>query len=233
MKTKLTILMLSALAAIVSALPALAQWSNGSNLYPAPPIAIGSQAHGSIAFGVRCLVYTDPCNNLVGAGQRGISSEQIYNSQATTYVAGIHSELSFAPGSYTIPNVYRIRATEEPPLPTGVVLTNLYGMYIYDVNKGQSNWALYTNDGRVSFGGPVEMRGAAGTRSVQVLNGSILSVYDATGAEVGRIQGASGDMLFTAISGNVTVSGNFKVSGLAGSGTRAVYADSTGKLVAP
>ncbi len=225
---------------LLASTTAIAQWSNGSNLWPTPPIGIGSQAHNSIAFGVRCLTYTDPCNSLTGAGQRGISSEAYYNSQATVYVAGIHSALAFAPGTYTVPNAYRIRAVEEPPLPAGVVLSNLYGLYVFDVNKGQNNWAIYTNDGPSSFGDPITIRrgaltvtGQPGYRSINVENGGIISLYDGTNTEIGRIQASGGDVIWTVLSGKLNINGNVKITGLAGSGTRAVYAQSDGSLIAP
>lgn len=225
---------LLALCLCLVAFNVAAQWSNGTNLWPSSPVGIGQQAHNSIMFGVRCLDAT--CQGPTGPGQRGISSEVMFSEQATTYVTGMHSALYFKPptsGSYTIPDAFRMRAIEEGTLPSGVTLTNLYGLKIYDVNKGQNNWAIWTGDGKVSLGGPTELRGVAGTRSLMVQNGSIISLYDATGAEVGRIQGASGDVVWTVISGKLNISGGVKVTSLAGSGTRAVMAQSDGSLIAP
>lgn len=219
---------------LLASTTASAQWSNGTNLWPSSPVGIGQQAHNSIMFGVRCLDAT--CQGPTGPGQRGISSEAMYSEQATVYVAGMHSALYFKPpssGSYTIPDAFRMRAVEEAPLPAGVSITNLYGLKIYDVNKGTNNWAIWTGDGKVSIGGPTELRGVAGTRSLMVQNGSIISLYDATGAEVGRIQGASGEVVWTVLSGKLNINGNAKITGLAGSGTRAVYAQSDGSLIAP
>lgn len=237
------------LSVLLILLPQLAfgQWSNGLRVYPTPPIAIGSEAHGSISFGVRCLSYTDPCNALTGAGQRGISSEAIYNSQATVYVAGIHSLLTFAPGSYTVPQAYRIRATDEAPFPDGVVVTNLYGLRIYDVIRGQFNYAIYTEAGEVSLGdkvtirnGPLNVNGAinatsaAGTRSINVKTGSILSFYDANGVETARLQGASTDTIISVLSGALAINGgSVRIQSLSGSGTRAVLVQADGTLIAP
>lgn len=240
---------LLALCLALVAFNVAAQWSNGTNLWPSSPVGIGQQAHNSIMFGVRCLDAT--CQGPTGPGQRGISSDVMFNSQATVYAAGIHSHMEFAPGSYTVPIAYRIRATDEAPLPSGVSISTLYGLYVSDVIKGVTNYAIHTDAGPVSFGdsvtirsgsltvqsgsinGPINASTSPGTRSVIVGNGSILSFYDATGAEIGRIQAASGDVVWTVLSGKLNINGSVKITSLAGSGTRVVYAQSDGSLVAP
>ena len=201
------------------------QWSNGTNLWPSTPLAVGDMAHPSIAFGVRCLFAFNPCDNLHGAGQRGISSEAIYNEEATVYVAGVHSQLVFRPGTYTVPLAMGMRVV-TPVVPAGVTVSQLHGLKIYDQTQGQSNYAIYTGLGKVSLGDVLELRGQPGYRSITVQNGSIISLYDATGAEVGRIQGAGGDVLITALTGKV------RIPSLAGAGTRALSVDSQGNLVA-
>lgn len=208
-----------------------AQWETGA-LFPTTPVAIGDEAHSSIAFGVR----QHTTSTLRGPGQRGISSEALFNEQATVYVAGLHSMLQFVPGVYTIPNAYRIRATEEVPL-NGVTLTNLYGLKIWDVIQGRRNWAIYTDAGTVSFGDNVIIRtgglfvtSAPGYGAVSIQNGGLLRIYDGANREVGRLQGTADGLLLTVLEGVATVRGTVRIESLAGTGTRQVVVDADGTL---
>jgi hypothetical protein len=146
---------------------ASAQWVGGLNLWPTFPVGIGQQAHPSIAFGVRCL--DQYCPPLHGPGQRGISAEPMFNSEATTYATAGHFMPQFVPGLYTVPQVYGLRVT-IPYIDPGVTLTTLYGLRIYDINRGVNNYAIYTDDGPVSFGASLTIR--QGTHTITGLAGS-------------------------------------------------------------
>jgi len=39
----------------------------------------------------------------------------------------------------------------------GGTITNAYGLYVNDITQGVNNYAIYTNAGRIRFGGPVEI----------------------------------------------------------------------------
>lgn len=137
-----------------------AQWILGGTLWPNFPVGIGQQAHQSIAFGVRCLDAN--CSPLHGPGQRGISSEPMFNEEATVYATAGHFMPQFVPGTYTIPLAMGLRIT-MPYVDPGVTFNTLIGLRIHDINRGQTNYAIYTEDGPISVGDHVTIRRLAGT----------------------------------------------------------------------
>lgn len=128
---------------------------SGQVLFLNGPIQIGDgAASGSILFGIRQTNST-----VTGTGQRGMSSEPIFNSQASVYAAAGHFQATFASGTYTVPDHFVARFLQPSSLPAGVTLTSMYGVYIGDVTlAGTNNYALYTNSGLVSFGNAVTVR---------------------------------------------------------------------------
>lgn len=149
----------------------------GSNMQ----IGDSSSPSNSIAFAVRMDTST-----LTGSGQRGVSSEPIFNSQASVYATAGHFQPVFASGTYTIPILYGVRIV-NPVTVAGVSVTTQYGLYIYDVNYGGTNYALYTNDGAISFGAGITVRTGSVTLTsgdLMLSSGAITASGDITGRDM-------------------------------------------------
>lgn len=150
----------------------------GSNMQ----IGDSSSPSNSIAFAVRMDTST-----LTGSGQRGISSEPIFNSQATVYATAGHFQPVLASASWTLPILYGARIIQPSVGATVPTITTQYGLFIDDVNRGGTNYALYTGDGLVSLGAAVTIRSGGltlTTGDITLSSGAITAFGDITGRDM-------------------------------------------------
>ncbi|VDH03352.1 hypothetical protein [Bergeyella zoohelcum] len=85
-------------------------------------------------------------NEAIGVGASGVFSE---GATVKSY-AGV-STYTHADGAANVENFYGFRFWHN--LNTGFSPTNMYGVYLADVNKGTaSNYSIYTNAGNIRFG---------------------------------------------------------------------------------
>ena len=124
-------------------------------------------------------------NEMTGANttKAGISTNVEFNDSTATGYAYFAQPTTMA-DSFTLTNRYAFYA-DMSLKGAGSTITNDYGLYISAVTQGgTSNYAIFTNAGKVSFGGDLELRAAAvSTSSTYVSLGiSTQSTVGAAGA---------------------------------------------------
>jgi hypothetical protein len=85
----------------------------------------------------------------------GIINNPTFGSGATTGIYANWNRITTQAAAFTCTDAHTMYL-RDPSLGGGSAITNLYGLYIADHTVGATlNYAIYTNDGLVSFGGDV------------------------------------------------------------------------------
>ena len=128
-------------------------------------------------------------NAMAGAAttKTGISNNIEFNSSTTAVGYCYFAQPTTVAASFTLTNRYAFYA-DMSLKGAGSTITNDYGLYIGAVTQGgTSNYAIFTNAGLISFGGPMEIRNVAAAST----SAGYLSIGSTTQSSVGSAGGAS------------------------------------------